>query len=106
LQNAALQSAANAIVITDRNGKIISVNQAFSKLTGYMQEEVIGKKTNILKSGTQSISFYENLWETILSGQVWKGEIENKRKDGSHYTEEMTITPVRQVQGKFPLHSY
>jgi PAS domain S-box/PAS domain S-box len=100
LQNAALQSAANAIVITDRVGKIISVNQAFTQLTGYSQEEVIGNKPNILKSGSHTSSFYQNLWKTILSGEVWKGEIENRRKDGSLYTEEMTITPVRQAQGE------
>jgi len=100
LQNAALQSAANAIVITDRTGKIISVNQAFIHLTGYSQEEVIGNKPNILKSGSHTDSFFQNLWKTILSGEVWKGEIENRRKDGSLYTEEMTITPVRQAQGK------
>jgi two-component system, cell cycle sensor histidine kinase and response regulator CckA len=98
LQNAALQSAANAIVITDRTGKIISVNQAFNKLTGYSQEEAIGSKPNILKSGTHPASFYKNMWKTILSGEVWKGEIENRRKDGSLYFEEMTITPVYQSQ--------
>ena len=100
LQNAALQSAANAIVITDRSGKIISVNQAFTQLTGYTQKEVIGKKPNILKSGSHTDSFYQNLWKTILSEEVWKGEIENRRKDGSLYTEEMTITPVSQAQGE------
>ena len=94
LQNAALQSAANAIVITDRDGKILFVNQAFSQLTGYSQEEAIGKTPNILKSGSHTFSFYQDLWKTILSGEVWKGELENKRKDGSVYTEEMTITPV------------
>jgi len=98
LQNAALQSAANAILITDRAGKIISVNQAFTKLTGYSQEEAIGNKPGILKSGSHPDTFYKKLWKIILSGEVWKGEIENRRKDGSVYTEEMTITPVYQTQ--------
>jgi PAS domain S-box-containing protein len=100
IQNTALQSAANAILITDRDGRIISANKAFSQLTGYPQEEVVGNKPNILKSGSQPLSFYQNLWETILSGEVWKGEIENRRKDGSLYLEEMTITPVRQAGGE------
>jgi PAS domain S-box-containing protein len=100
VQNTALQSAANSILITDRDGIIISANKAFSQLTGYPQEEVVGNKPNILKSGSQSQSFYKKLWETILSGEVWKGEIENKRKDGSLYLEEMTITPVRKAGGE------
>jgi PAS domain S-box-containing protein len=100
LQNIALQSAANAILITDCKGKIIFANRAFSQFTGYSLEEVIGKNPNILKSGKQSDKFYKNLWDTILSGIVWKGELENKRKDGITYTEEMTITPVYQAGGE------
>jgi two-component system, cell cycle sensor histidine kinase and response regulator CckA len=100
LQNAALQSAANAIVITDQEGKMISINKAFSLLTGYTQNEVLGHTLNMLKSGNHSLSFYQNLWKTIISGEVWKGELENKRKDGSLYIEEMTITPVRQAHGE------
>jgi PAS domain S-box-containing protein len=100
LQDTAIQSAANAIVITDRNGVVISVNRAFCKLTGYAQEEVIGRKTNILKSGRQPQIIYKKMWETILAGNVWNGEIENRRKDGSLYIEDMTITPVRQAGGE------
>ncbi len=96
----AVQSTANAIVITDRNGVIDAVNPAFSRLTGYSADEVIGKKPSVLKSGVQSQEFYKKLWDTILSGEVWKGEIENKRKDGIHYLEEMTITPLRQSTGE------
>ena len=100
LMSLSMQSAANAIVITDREGIIISVNPAFSNVTGYAAEEVVGKKPSILKSGKQSAEFYKNLWETIIAGEVWKGEITNKRKDGKEYTEEMTITPVRQTSGE------
>jgi two-component system, cell cycle sensor histidine kinase and response regulator CckA len=99
LQNVALQSAANAIMITERDGKIISVNRAFQQLTGYSREEAIGRNPNILNSGSHPAIFFQNLWRIILSGDVWKGEIENRRKDGSTYTEEMTITPVRQAHG-------
>jgi diguanylate cyclase (GGDEF)-like protein/PAS domain S-box-containing protein len=94
LQAAALAAAANAIVITDHEGKIVWVNRAFTGMTGYSEEDVLGKNARVLKSGEQSDSYYANLWSTISSGTVWQGEIVNRRKDGSIYTEEMTITPV------------
>lgn len=100
LQAAALQAAANAIVITDPTGKIVWVNAAFTKLTGYSAEETIGLHTRLFKSGTQDDAFYQQLWGTITAGAVWHGEIENRRKDGSLYTEEMTITPVRAASGE------
>jgi diguanylate cyclase (GGDEF)-like protein/PAS domain S-box-containing protein len=94
LQAAALEAAANGIVITDRQGTIFWVNESFTTMTGYSKEEALGKNSRILKSGDQPESYYATLWSTILSGNVWKGEIVNRRKDGSIYTEEMTITPV------------
>jgi PAS domain S-box-containing protein len=94
LQAAALEAAANAIVITDFQGTIMWVNQAFMSMTGYSKEEALGQNPRLLKSGEQSESYYAKLWSTILSGKVWKGEIVNRRKDGASYTEEMTITPV------------
>ena len=94
LQAAALEAAANAIVITDSDGTIIWVNHAFTTMTGYSKEEVLGKNPNVLKSGSQPESYYADLWSTISSGKVWRGEIVNRRKDGTTYTEEMTITPV------------
>ncbi|NVO21700.1 MAG: response regulator [Bacteroidetes bacterium] len=100
LQGAALTSAANAIVITNNKGIIISVNPAFTSLTGFTEEEVLGKNhREITKSGIHPDSFYKNLWETILSGKVWHGEMINRRKDGAFYNEEMTITPVHNNQG-------
>lgn len=94
LQAAALESAANAIVITDREGKITFVNQAFTTLTGYTPDEVLSQNPRILKSDRHPDTLYKDLWETVLSGQVWHGELVNRRKDGSLYTEEQTITPV------------
>src|SRR6202167_1095345 len=94
LRVAALEAAANAIVITDSHGTIMWVNHAFSTMTGYGAEEVLGKNPRLLKSGAQPESYYANLWLTISSSKVWQGEIVNKRKDGTTYTEEMTITPV------------
>lgn len=100
IQTTALEAAANGIIITDRNGTITWVNPAFTKLTDYSPEEAIGQNPRLLKSGTQNQPFYENLWNTILSGQVWSGEIVNRRKDGALYTEEQTVTPVRNNQGE------
>ncbi|MBI4381905.1 MAG: PAS domain S-box protein [candidate division NC10 bacterium] len=96
---AALESAGNAIIITHREGRIIWVNPAFTRLTGYTTEEVLGQNPRLLNSGKQDRSFYQHLWETILSGQVWHGEMINRRKDGSLYTEEQTITPVCDERG-------
>ncbi len=97
LQVAALEAAANGIFITDREGMILWANSAFTRLTGYSREEIIGKNPRIFKSGSgnQTPEFYKNIWETILAGEVWRGEIVNRRKDGSLYNEEMMITPVR-----------
>ena len=100
LQAAALEAAANAIVITDSKGTILWVNRAFTDLTGYAPEESIGQNPRILKSWTHDPSFYRTLWTTIQSGQVWRGEITNRKKDGFLYAEEMTITPVRSPSGE------
>jgi len=100
LQSMALESAANGIVITDKEGTIIWVNPAFTELTGYMYEEIRGQNLRILKSGLHDRAFYENLWQTILNGKVWHNEMVNRRKDGILYTEEMTITPVQNHEGE------
>jgi diguanylate cyclase (GGDEF)-like protein/PAS domain S-box-containing protein len=99
LQSTALESAANGIVITDRVGTIIWVNDAVTTMTGYSREELVGKNPRVLKSGNQPESYYADLWSTISSGKVWHGEVVNKRKDGTTYAEEMTITPVTQQGG-------
>ena len=83
LQTAALESAANGIVIASPEGRIIWVNPAFTRLTGYPASEVIGKNPRVLKSGVHDTVFYQELWDTILSGEVWQGEIVNRRKDGT-----------------------
>jgi len=100
LQSTALTAAANAIIITDHQGKIAWVNPAFTRLTGYSAEEAIGANPRVLKSGQHPPAFYANLWATITTGNVWHGEVVNKRKDGQFYTEEMTITPVRGADGQ------
>jgi len=100
LQSSALRAAANAIVITDPTGSVVWANPAFTSLTGYAISEVLGQNPRFLKSGEHDAAFYRQLWETIRAGQVWSGELINKRKDGSRYTEEMTVTPVRTEQGE------
>jgi two-component system, cell cycle sensor histidine kinase and response regulator CckA len=100
LQTSALDAAANAIVITDREGLIVWVNRAFTDLTGFEAEEVLGQTPRVLHSARHDIAFYSHLWQTIKGGGVWRGEIINRRKDGECYVEEMTITPVKSEQGE------
>ena len=101
LQAAALEAARNAIVITSSSGRILWVNPAFSTMTGFSQEEALGNTLRILKSNKQSDEYYHELWQTITEGKVWRGELINRRKDGSEYYEEMTITPlIQQPEGK------
>ena len=95
----AIEQAAEGIVITDAAGKIQYVNPAFTSMTGYSAAEALGQNPRILKSGTQASGYYQELWRTILEGRVWRGELINRRKDGSLYIEEMTITPVRDPRG-------
>ena len=99
LQSAVMEAAANAIVITDPAGTIQWVNPAFTALTGYTEAEAVGRTPRIISSGHQSKQFYEAMWRTILAGEVWTGEVVNRRKDGSLYTERMMITPVRDGAG-------
>ncbi|MCY1634382.1 PAS domain-containing sensor histidine kinase [Marinifilum sp. D737] len=93
LSNAVEQSPAS-IVITNTKGEIEYVNPIFCKLTGYGLEELIGENPRILKSGKQSAIVYKDLWQTISSGEKWKGEFYNKRKDSSYYWESASISPV------------
>ncbi|HUX32585.1 MAG TPA: PAS domain S-box protein [Gemmatimonadaceae bacterium] len=100
LQGAALQAAANAVVISDRNGTIQWVNPAFTRLTGYTAAEAVGQNPrNLVKSGKHPPEFYRSLWETITAGRTWHGETINRRKDGSLYTEEQAITPIVDAAG-------
>ncbi|MFA6972286.1 MAG: EAL domain-containing protein [Gallionella sp.] len=100
LHAAALDASANAIVITDKDALIKWANPAYAKLTGYALQDAVGKyPKELVKSGLQDHAFYEVLWQTILSGKVWHGEVANKRQDGTLFYQEMTITPVRSDKG-------
>ena len=101
LQAAALESAANAIVISDDKGHIVWVNPAFTRLTGYSYNEVLGKNSSFLQSGKNGEEFYQEMWTTIKAGQVWHGEeLINRHKDGTLYYEQMTISPVKDEDGQ------
>ncbi len=97
---AAIEQAGEAIVMTDDQGVIQFVNPAFELTTGYSREEAVGKTPRILKSGEQDELFYRDLWDTISGGRIWAGRMVNMRKDGTLYTEESTISPVRDDSGR------
>ncbi|RXI98505.1 phosphodiesterase [Anaerobacillus alkaliphilus] len=82
------------IAITDGSGTILSVNDTFCEISKYAREELIGKNHSILKSGHHTVEFYQNMWRTITSGNVWEGEVKNLAKDGSYYWVKTTIFPL------------
>ncbi|MEJ2528614.1 MAG: PAS domain S-box protein [Gammaproteobacteria bacterium] len=99
VREAALMAAANMVVITDTSGVVQWVNRAFTECTGYSFEEVVGGSTNILNSGELDEEFFQDMWETIRAGEVWRGEFINRKKDGTIYMDEATITPVKDDTG-------
>ncbi|MDX9973215.1 MAG: PAS domain S-box protein, partial [FCB group bacterium] len=91
----AVEQAAEAILITDAQGLIQYVNPAFERISGYTRYEIIGQNPRVLRSSKQDDTFYRHMWETVLSGQVWRGQLVNLRKDGTSYVEQLSITPLR-----------
>ncbi|HLO33500.1 MAG TPA: PAS domain S-box protein [Anaerolineales bacterium] len=100
IQTTAMEAAANGILITDPQGKIQWANPALAQISGYDSHELIGQSMRTLKSGQHDAAYYRQMWETILSGKVWRGETINRHKDGSLYMEEQTITPVQDESGQ------
>lgn len=97
---AAVEQVGDAIIMTDDRGTILYVNPAFERTTGYRREEIEGRTPSFLKSGQQDETFYGNLWDTISGGQTWAGRMVNRCKDGTFYTEETTISPIRNTEGR------
>jgi PAS domain S-box-containing protein len=95
----AVDQSAEIIIITDREGTIQYLNPAFERITGYSAAEVIGKNPRILQSGKHDASFYREMWGALLRGEVWEGHFTNRKKDGSLYEEDATISPVRDSSG-------
>jgi len=93
------EHAADGIVITDVHANIQFVNPAFTSMTGYSCEEVVGQSPRLLKSGRMPAEFYKDLWNTIRSGRIWQGDVINRRKDGTLYNEEMRVSPIRDANG-------
>ncbi len=96
---AAVDQASEAVVVTDAAGAIEYVNPAFERITGYARDEAIGRNPRLLKSGRHDERFYRELWATITAGQPWKGRLVDRRKDGTFYEQEATISPVRDERG-------
>ena len=95
----AIEQAAEVVMITDRDGRIQYVNPAFERVTGYTRAEALGHTPRILKSGRHDAAFYQEIWETLLRGDAWRGRIVNKKKDGTQFTEEAVFSPVRDAAG-------
>ena len=96
----AVEQSPSTVVITDTEGRIEYVNPKFSETTGYSREEALGKNPNILKSGAQSPEVYADLWQTISSGRVWRGELLNRKKNNELYWEMAAISGVRGDRGR------
>ncbi len=100
LMGLVIENMGEAILITDGDKRIVSVNKAFSSITGYTAEEVLGRNPSLLASGKHDKAFYQSLWRDLQRQGTWKGEIWNRRKDGSLYPEWLSITILRDAQGR------
>ena len=96
----AMEKVADSIFITDVNGVIEYINSAFETVTGYCRQEAIGQTPRVIKSGKHDEQFYQQIWETVLEGEVYRNVCINRRKDGQLYHEAITITPLTDEQGK------
>ncbi|XPV77086.1 MAG: transporter substrate-binding domain-containing protein [Desulfovibrio sp.] len=95
----AVEQSPSSVVITDTKGTIEYVNPRFTEVTGYTAEEAIGQNPRILKAGNEDPSFYKDMWDTILSGEIWAGDLINKKKDGTIFWERASIAPILNSEG-------
>lgn len=100
LLSGAVEQTDDSVIITDQDGTIQYVNAGFERLTGYSRAEALGQTPRLIKSGQHAVAYYTDLWRTILSGQPFRTELVNRKKNGELYFEEKTITPIRDKQGK------
>ncbi|MEB2354118.1 MAG: PAS domain S-box protein, partial [Ignavibacteriales bacterium] len=94
------ENTVNPLQITDLNGKMIYVNKAFENASGYSKDELIGKNPSILGSGKNSSKFWDKMWDTVSSGKVWVGEIENLKKNGESFFTQLLVSPILDKNGK------
>jgi PAS domain S-box-containing protein len=97
---AAVEQANESIIITDTDHLIVYVNPAFERISGYPRHEAAGQRISFLNSGKQTDLFYQDLWSTLNAGQLWHGRLSHRRQDGNSYTNDATISPVRNEEGK------
>jgi diguanylate cyclase (GGDEF)-like protein/PAS domain S-box-containing protein len=100
LKRKAIEAAPIGTILVNRDAKVIWANAAMEFLTGYAREELIGQNPRLFKSGKQTREFYNEMWQTILSGRQWQGELINRRKDGEMFHESLTIVPLRDAEGR------
>nr|WP_241696948.1 PAS domain S-box protein [Mariprofundus sp. KV] len=96
----AMEQSGEAIMITDLQGTIEYINPSFSEMTGYSEQEALGQKPNLLKSGNQSEAYYKSMWDRLADGKVWHGKVVNRKKSGDFYPAMLTISPIKNEQGE------
>lgn len=99
LAKSVLHNIIEGVIVTDEHSKIISINPAFTRITGYREAEVIGKRPNILSSGMHDTAFYEEMWKGILEQGIWQGEVWNRHKNGKIYLQKLTISAIKNEFG-------
>jgi len=96
----AVKQSGDAIIITDTDGVVEYVNPEFTQLTGYAEAEIIGRDTTILKSSRNDVNLYKDMWDTITNGEIWRGELLNKKKNGDIYWSNQSVAPIKNKEGE------